>query len=124
MKNLLIFTPISIGIVAKETDMPAVYGGYVKVVNKGEAILLSCIQILEIAIPILFVITKIIINKRRQNNKNTVKNICLYIFIAVIIGLVFLGIGFLILNSKNIYGYSSKTIDYIYYNGEIVYYHR
>lgn len=116
---IMIYAPISYGIVAKDTaPMNA------RIVSKGVAILLSCMQVLQYAIPILFFIIKLIINKKKQNNKNTFKNICLYLLVSVIIGLLFVGIGNLILKNTSTYGYSSKSIDYINYNGKIVYFHR
>ena len=109
----IIYIPISYGYVAKDI-----------VVSKGVAILLSCMQVLQYAVPILFLVIKIIINKRKQNGKNTLKNICLYLLISIIMGLLLLGIGNLILKNTSTYGYSSKSIDYINYNGKIIYYHR
>lgn len=116
---IFIYTPISYGIVAKGDVAPTT-----QIVSKGVAILLSCMQVLQYAIPILFFIIKLIINKKKQNKKNTFKNICLYLLVSVIIGLLFVGIGNLILKNTSTYGYSSKSIDYINYNGKIVYFHR
>lgn len=96
----------------------------VPAISRGVAILLSCMQVLQYAVPILFLVIKLIINKRKQNGKNTLKNICLYLLISIIMGLLLLGIGNLILKNTSTYGYSSKSIDYINYNGKIIYYHR
>ena len=114
----IIYIPISYGFVARDIAPKA------EIVSKGVAILLSCMQVLQYAVPILFLVIKIIINKRKQNGKNTLKNICLYLLISIIMGLLLLGIGNLILKNTSTYGYSSKSIDYINYNGKIIYYHR
>lgn len=115
---IAIYTPISFGIVAKDVAPTT------QIVSRGVAILLSCMQVLKYAVPLLFLVIKLIINKRKQNGKNTLKNLCLYLLISIIIGLLILGIGNLILKNTATYGYSSKSIDYINYNGEIIYYHR
>lgn len=115
---IAIYTPISFGIVARDVAPTA------QIVSRGVAILLSCMQVLQYAVPILFFIIKLIINRKKQNNKNTFKNICLYLVISILIFLLFMGIGSLILKNTSTYGYSSKTIDYIRYNGKIVYFHR
>ena len=91
-----------------------------QIVSKGVAILLSCMQILQYVVPVIFLIVMLIINKKKENRKN----ICIYIFICILIFLVIFGIGRLILKNALTYGYSSRTIDYIYYNGKIVYFHR
>lgn len=95
-----------------------------QIVSRGVAMLLCCMQVLQYSVPMLFFIVKLIVNKKKTNNKNTFKNICLYLFIAIVIFLLFMGIGNWILNNTSTYGYSSKTIDYIRYNGKIVYFHR
>lgn len=115
---IAIYTPISFGIVAKDVASTT------QIVSRGVAILLNCMQVLQYAVPILFFIIKLIINRKEQNNKNTFKNICLYLFISILIFLSFMRIGSLILKNTSTYGYSSKTIDYIRYNGKIVYFHR
>lgn len=115
---IAIYTPISFGIVAKDVAPTT------QIVSRGVAILLNCMQVLQYAVPILFFTIKLIINKKKQNNKNTFPNICLYIFISILIFLLFIEIGSLILKNSSTYGYSSKTIDYIRYNGKIVYFHR
>lgn len=127
-KNIIITLITIIGIIT--LGVPMSYGFVAKtyiaapVVSRGVAILLSCMQVLEFVVPVLFFIIKIIINKRKQNNKNTFKNICLYLLISVIIFLLFVGVGALILKNTSSYGYSSKSIDYIHYNGKVIYYHR
>ena len=115
---IAIYTPISFGIVAKDVASTT------QIVSRGVAILLNCMQVLQYAVPILFFIIKLIISRKEQNNKNTFKNICLYLFISILIFLSFMRIGSLILKNTSTYGYSSKTIDYIRYNGKIVYFHR
>ncbi len=115
---IAIYTPISFGIVAKEVFTTT------QIVSRGVAILLSYMQVLQYVVPILFFTIKLIINKKKQNNKNTFPYICLYIFISILIFLLFIEIGSLILKNSSTYGYSSKTIDYIRYNGKIVYFHR
>lgn len=114
--SIIMCSTISFGIVANTYIVPAI--------SRGVAILLSCMQVLQYAVPILFLVIKLIINKRKQNGKNTLKNICLYLLISIIMGLLLLGIGNLILKNTSTYGYSSKSIDYINYNGKIIYYHR
>lgn len=116
---IIMCSTISFGIVAKTDVAPST-----QIVSRGVAILLSCMQVLQYAVPILFLVIKLIINKRKQNGKNTLKNICLYLLISIIMGLLLLGIGNLILKNTSTYGYSSKSIDYINYNGKIIYYHR
>lgn len=104
------------GIVAKDA--------FPHVVSKGVATILSCMQIIQYVVPILFLIVKIIINETKHNNKNNIKNICLYLVISIVIFFIIFGLGKIILENATSYGYSSKTTDYIKYNGEIVYYHR
>jgi glucan phosphoethanolaminetransferase (alkaline phosphatase superfamily) len=116
---IAMYETMSLGFVAKGDVAPTT-----QIVSRGVAILLSCMQVLEFAIPILFFIIKLIINKKKQNNKNTLKNICLYLCISIFIFLVFVEIGNLILKNTSTYGYSSKTIDYIYYNRKYIYFHR
>lgn len=113
---IIMYAPLSFGIVAETFTT--------QIVSRGVAILLCCMQVLQYAVPILFFIVKLVMNKKKQNNKNTFKNICFYFLISVIIGLLFLGIGNLILKNTSTYGYSSKSIDYIKYNGKTIYYHR
>ena len=116
---IVICTPISFGIVADNTIIAKT------IVSRGVAILLSCLQVLEYVVPISFLVIKLFLNKKKHNKKNTLKNICLYLFISIFIFGLFFGIGELILkNTSSKIGYSSKTVDYINYNGKIVYFHR
>lgn len=116
---IIMYAPISFGFVAKGDVAPTT-----QIVSRGVAILLSCMQVLQFVVPILFFIIKLIINKKKQNNENNFKNICLYLFISILIFLLFVGVGNLILKNTSTYGYSSKSIDYIHYNGKVIYYHR
>lgn len=113
-----IIMPISFGIVAPEVA-PAT-----QIVSRGVSILLSCMQVLQYIVPCSFYVIRQIINKKKQNNKNTDKNILIDMLVSILIFILFVEIGRLILKNTSTYGYSSKTIDYIRYNGKIVYFHR
>lgn len=115
---IMMYAPISLGIVAKDVAPST------QIVSKGVAILLSCMQVLQYVVPGIFLIAKLIINKKKENGKNTFKNICLYIFICILLFWGIFGLGSLILKNTSTYGYSSKTIDYINYNGKVIYFHR
>ena len=116
---IAIYTPISFGIVAQGSIVA------MDLVSKGIAVLLSCLQVLEYLVPFLFFVIKLFLNKKKQNGENSLKNISLYLLIAILIFSIIFGMGELILkNTSNKVGYSSKTVDYIKYNGKIVYFHR
>ena len=115
---IMMYAPISLGIVAKDVAPST------QIVSKGVAILLSCVQVLQYVVPGIFLIAKLIINKKKENGRNTFKNICLYIFICILLFWGIFGLGSLILKNTSTYGYSSKTIDYINYNGKVIYFHR
>lgn len=117
---LIFYSTISLGLVPRNDGKTM----SVRIISKGVAILLLCLQILQYVVPILFFVIKLISNKRKQNGKNNFKNICLYLLISVVIGLVIYGIGALIIKNASNYGYSSKSADFIHYNGKIIYYHR
>ena len=89
------------------------------IISKSIAVLLKLLQIFEYVVPILYFILRLFLKKEYK-----VKSIVLNIFSALIIYLAIVGIGNLILNNSATEGYSSKTMDYFKYNGEIVYYHK
>ena len=115
---IMMYAPISLGIVAKDVAPST------QIVSKGVAILLSCVQVLQYVVPGIFLIAKLIINKKKENGRNTFKNICLDIVICILLFWGIFGLGSLILKNTSTYGYSSKTIDYINYNGKVIYFHR
>ena len=90
-------------------------------VSKGVAILLLVLQILEFLIPILYLLLNLYIGYK----KNIIKEkIMPAIYMSIAIFIIFFGMGKLILDITPNYGYSSKTADYIKYNGKIIFYHR
>ena len=94
------------------------------IISRGAATVLKVLQVLQYALPVVFFVGMVIFNIIKKNNKNTVLNILKYLVIAVLIFFATIGIGTKILNKNKSYGYSSKTIDFIEYNGEVIYYHR
>ena len=122
----IIFTPKSYGTndsskYIHHYDFKYIESSYVTeelVVSKSVAVLLMCMQILEYVVPSLYFILKLFIKK-----KHNLKEILLNIIISFILFLAFIGLGNLIISSANDSRYLSKTIDYIKYNGEIIYYY-
>lgn len=111
---IAVYVPISFGT-------PIAQGPLVELTDKGVVLLLSSMQVLQYVLPILFFIIKIIINKIKQNNKNTFKNICVYLLISFMIGLSIYALGDIILKIAPYYG-SAFSIPYINYNGKAIYY--
>ncbi len=118
------------GIIAKPATNPNSFiaptapAPEVLIISRGAATVLKVLQVLQYALPVVFFVGIVIFNIVKKNNKNTVLNILKYLVIAVLIFFATIGIGTKILNKNKSYGYSSKTIDFIEYNGEVIYYHR
>jgi len=114
-------------IVKSDIDVPgksAPEPSKVKIISKGMAYILKTLQILQYLLPVLFFVGMLIFNAVKEDRENNIINIVKYLIISVLIFFAIIGIGEMLLNKSESYGYSSKTIDYIKYNGREIYYHR
>lgn len=95
-----------------------------KIISKGMAYVLKTLQVLQYLLPIVFFIGMLVRNSLKENKQNNIINIVKYLIISILILFATIGLGEILLNKSESYGYSSKTIDYINYNGKVIYYHR
>ena len=122
---ILLFIPITFAINPIDIDLGiSPDGPRVDVVSKGTAVLLCCIEVLEIIIPILCLSTKILVNKRKNNNKNTFINIGCYVFIAILIGILLAILGDLIYTNNKSIDIYDNTVGTRWYNGKIIYFYK
>ena len=126
-KIIIVFFMLIFGVF----NLTAVYGNepvytykYVQI-PKIIADFLLIIQVSQYVVPIVFFITKIIIN-RINKRKNTLINVFKYLIISIVLFFAIVGLGFLIFDNTYIIKNDFKSVfndnNFINYNGKIIYY--